>query len=226
MSEESLPRLSPVTRRELRRFDLAPGLGIALRVLREHLGPLQVARVLMRYARLSLHDPLANLPHDGWDGTREALVRHQLRSAVWIDDALKSVFEGDEDARLVVVREVIAESGGAFIDRMLPLPDREAWERAPLDQRQRFVREATGRFFNADITEVFADRKALGFDVGRCRFVELCDALDRPYLTPMFCAADSVFFGKASSIVDLERTGTLALGGPRCDFRFRFRTDP
>ena len=69
------------------------------------------------------------------------------------------------------------------------------------------------------------EAQELGFDVGACRFVELCEELGRAHLARMFCAADSIFFERGESPVRLERQGTLARGASRCDFRFHFRGD-
>jgi hypothetical protein len=216
-----LPRYLPARRRDLIRFDLSRGLWVALQVLRERLGPLTTLRVLMRYSLASLHDPLAALPLDDWPHAREVMVRHQLRSAIWLDDALTAIIP-DAPTRLATLTAVISQTGGTFIERMLPLPSLSSWEHAPLDARLRFMEEATGRFFNAEISATYADGPGLGFDVSRCRFVELAHAVGRPHLVPMFCQADAIFFSSPSSPVHLDRPQTLATGAPTCAFRFHY----
>ena len=80
-----------------------------------------------------------------------------------------------------------------------------------------------GRLFNAQLTPAGIEADAVGFDVGACRFVELCLALERPYLASMFCEADSRFFGEQTDLITLRRTRTLARDGQPCDFRFTLR---
>ncbi|MEC7362790.1 MAG: L-2-amino-thiazoline-4-carboxylic acid hydrolase, partial [Actinomycetota bacterium] len=60
------------------------------------------------------------------------------------------------------------------------------------------------------------------FDFGQCRFVQLTPPLGRAHHATMFGAADSDFFAREGAPVRLERTGTLATGAPRCDFRFHY----
>lgn len=219
----SLPSYDPTRRSELILFDLSAGVPAALGVLRRHLGPVKLLRVLARYSALSLRDPLAELPTEGWPAEREVLVRHQLRAAVLLDEALIQALDLDEARRCELLLEVISETGARFIQKILPLPEVSDWHEASHEERERFLGEATGRFFNSEIDEVYIDDDELGFDVCDCRFVTLTEALGRPYLAAMFCAADSVFFERPEAPVRLERTGTLATGASRCDFRFSYR---
>jgi len=224
MTDRALPRYRPARRRDLIFFDLKHGLRVAVRELRKHLGRWQVTRVLGGYLAASLRDPLRDLDEEGWPADREPLVRHQLRAAVRLDDAIGRVVD-DEERRIEILGDVVAATGAEFIRRILPLPDPDVWHSASRDEREQFIEDATNRFFNAEVDEVYAESEMLGFDVCRCRFVHLTQALGRPYLAPMFCRADSLYFSREASPVSLERTSTLARGGARCDFRFAFRDD-
>ncbi len=215
-----LPAVRPPSRGELIRFDVAVGLPTALSVLRRHLGLGVLLRVGGRYLVASLRDPLASISTEGWPPARETLVRHQLRAAVRVDDALAAV-GFDLDARLPILRAVIAQTGAGFIGANVPMPTVGAWTKARPEARGRFAREVVQRFFNAETAALETGPSAFAFDVSRCRFAELCRALSRPYLAPLFCEADSVYFERPESPLRLLREDTLATGGARCDFRFR-----
>lgn len=179
--------------------------------------------MLGHYAMGALRDPLAELPRTGWGPRREALVRHQLRAAVRLDDALRATPGLDETARRALLGDLIAETGARFIASNVPMPGAGGWRGASDDARTRYARDVVQRFFNADVANIDAGPSHFAFDVRACRFAQLCAALARPYLAPLFCEADSRFFASRRSPLRLVRTETLAQGGARCDFRFHLR---
>lgn len=215
----------PIRRRDLIRFDLTRGVPAAIEVLRENLSPTAFLKVMAAYGKISLTDPLADLSPRGWPPERERLVRHQLRAAVLLDIALERGLSMSEEQRLELLLRVISETGARFIQSFLPLPDLEVWRITPTDERERYIEGAVGAFFNARVERedgIYAEDELLGFDVSECRFVTLTHELGRPHLAAMFCAADAVFFEREASPVRLERTGTIATGAERCDFRFSY----
>ena len=216
----SLPLVRSPTRAQLIRFDLRYGLPTALGALRQHLSKGRLLAVLASYLLRSLRDPLRHIPRTGWDPHRETLVRHQLRAAVLIDDALRAASGLAETDRRAALADVISRTGAAFIAANVPMPTAAAWRGAREADRDRYALTVVERFFNAEVQDVDASAEHFAFDVSRCRFVELCAALDRPDLAPLFCAADSVFFERPDAPLKLVRANTLATRGPRCDFRF------
>lgn len=220
----ALPEHKPLSRRDLIAFDVRTSLPIAVRVLRRHLRPRQVAAVLFRYGASSVRDPLAGVSGQGWPAGREALLRHQFRAAMRLDDALAAVNSLAQDRCHAILAEIIAESGAEFLAGFAPMPRPEDWTAASPEQRRAWVRATVAQFPNADVDAIYTgDEAGLGFDVCVCRFQQLARAVGRPYLAPMFCAADSVHFGRNGSPVQLRRTTTIATGGDRCDFRFDYR---
>jgi hypothetical protein len=147
-------------------------------------------------------------------------VRHQLRAAVRLDDATRRALRWPERDRLALLTDVIAETGAAFIEANVPLPAPADWDAASPAERRAYLESLRGRLFNADLTPAEVEGARVGFDVTGCRFVALCHELARPHLAPMFCEADSRFFGRPGALVTLEREGTLARGQGACDFRF------
>lgn len=215
-----LPELGPLTKAALLRFDVTTGMPVAFRVLRRRLGWGRAVRASGTLLRRTSRDPLAGLPSGDLLPRDEELTRHQLRSAVLLDDVLRRDLRLGDEERLSVLEEVVAQTGARFVARFVPNVRLEQWQRASADEREGFLRRLLGRFFNMRAAGLHTDVDSLGFDVTSCRFVELCHALGRPYLAPMFCAADSVRFSEPDSLVTLRRTGTLATGAPCCDFRF------
>ena len=223
----ALPEPQKATRRDLILFDMRHGLPTALRVLRAHLTLGELARVLLAFAREARRDPLAAVhPAEAWDPELDVLVRHQLRSAVLFDMATKEALDWVEPDRVLLLREVIAEVGSAFIGAIIPFPSREDWALASGDARASFVNALRGRMINADMTPAGITDNRVGFDVHACRFAQLCREIGRPHLVPMFCEADSRFFaeeGPAGGLIRLRRTKTIGRGQDRCDFRFQLR---
>lgn len=224
----TLPEVRPPSLAELKRFDLRHGLLTALGVLRAELGLLTAMGAVLHQLRRTLgRDVLRDLDPKHWPAAQEPLVRHQLRAAVLLDDVLKHDLGWPEQRRLPVLKRVIAKTGARFIGSNVPFADIQGWEQAPQARRLAFGEALTQRFFNAQVTDLAAGPRHFSFDVVRCRFVELCAALGRPYLAPLFCEADSEFFATTDSPIQLRRSGTLAQGASRCDFRFRYRSpDP
>jgi len=222
----ALPTNAPLQKRDLIAFDVRASLPIAVNVLRKRLRPRHVAVVLFRYGASSVRDPLEGISGEGWPADKEVLVRHQFRAAMRIDDALSGLEFLTQAEHHAIVAEIIADTGARFLEANLDLPAPQDWHAATPEERGTFVRGTLGQFANADVDRIYADEpNMLGFDVCVCRFQQLANAVGRPHLAPMFCAADSVHFARADLPVQLRRTATIATGGDRCDFRFDFRSD-
>jgi len=222
VSESRLPAVTAPTRSELIRFDLTGGLRTAVEVLRRHLGWSGMLRVLLSYVVRGLRDPLRSLPTGSFGRRREALVRHQLRAAVLIDDALAAASGLDATAQRALLREIIRETGARFIEANVPMPTTEAWLEAPSSERDRYSGQVVQRFFNADVAELDAGETRFSFEVTACRFVQLCAALDKPHLAQLFCEADAAFFERPEPRLRLVREGTIARGAAKCDFEINF----
>jgi hypothetical protein len=223
----ALPAPRPAPHAALKRFDARHGLPAALGVLRRSLRPLELARVLGAMALGSARDPLRRLSTSPqWSADAEALVRHQLRAAVRLDDATRRALRGPawpEARRQGLLLDVIAATGSRFIEHNVPFPTREDWRGSTAQARQAFIEALRGRLFNAQLTPAGVEADAVGFDVNACRFVELCQELGRPHLAAMFCEADSRFFAEHTDLIELRRSRTQARDGEPCDFRFTLR---
>ncbi len=223
-----LPAPGPATLAELRRFDVRHGLPAALGVLRAQLSTAELGKVLLAMAAGGLRDPLRQLSRSSrWSADAEALVRHQLRAAVRLDDATRKVLREPtwpEARRRALLLEVIAATGSRFIEHNVPFPTRQSWGDASHTERTGFMEALRGRLFNAQFEAAGVTASAVGFDVSACRFVELCAELDRPHLAAMFCEADSRFFAQHTDLIELKRTRTQARDAAPCDFRFTLRS--
>ncbi len=211
-------------RRELVAFDVKAGLPTAIRTLKAELGTRRALRVLASFVRRSLgRDPLKSIPRppvSQWSADDEWLSRHQYRPVVILDDVLRDLLGLDVEQRVEVLRAVISASGARFLAANVSIPEAQDWEAADDDGRKATVAGMVERFFNARVDKLHTSGTRAGFDVNACRFAEISVALGREYLAPLFCAADSAYFGTGASPVRLERTETIATGGSCCDFRF------
>ncbi len=211
-----------MTRGGLIWFDLTRGTPTALRALRRRLGTLRLLRLLLGLAWRSLLDPFRGLSRDPTVSPNERLTRHQLKGVLLLDDGLRGSLGLDQDARVEILRDVVGRSGSRFLAWTLPPIDRARWEGLTDDERRDLAAGLMKEFFNMEARIVETSKDALAFEVDRCLFVSLCHELDRPYLAPLFCEADSVRFDDPAVPIALARSQTLARGGTCCDFRFSF----
>ncbi len=213
-------RVHPATIDELRHFDRTKGNPVALSVLRKKLGVVNLARVLASLAMAMREDPLKEVSREGWPPHYESLVRRQLKAALRLELALaRALPRMSERERAELVAEVTAEVGGHFIAANIPIPSGEDWLSASDEDRTGFLTALALRLFNAEMTIAAVGPKALGFDVVACRFVQLCHAVGKGELARAFCEADARYF-RDETRIRFARTGTLATGAGRCDFRF------
>ncbi len=62
------------------------------------------------------------------------------------------------------------------------------------------------------------DDEGLRFDVSVCFYLRLLRHYGAPELTSVFCYGDQLVCDRMPRTLTLARTGTLAVGAPRCDF--------
>lgn len=206
---------------DLVRFDLTKGLPVALRVLRSSLAPTELRRALISFVRRSIgKDPFRSLDPPTSPG--EEFTRHQLKPVLLLDAVLQQDLGWPRERAHEVLRDVVGETGAAFIDANLAPPDAATWLGMTDQARQEFAEGVLRKFENAEGTavEVAADRFSV--DMTSCHFAALTHRLGRPDLSPLFCHADSVFFGRPDGQIQLTRDETIARGDKRCAFRFSF----
>lgn len=219
----ALPSIPDATRGAHVWFELSGGHAEAVSVLRGHLGVGGTARALVGLGRRQLlEDPFRGLP--AATDTAEWLTRRQLGPVLLLEDTLRQDLGMDEGAARAVLADLIARVGARLLARRFPALSPEAWAAAAPSDRERLARRVFARLGNVAAAEIQSTDTTLGLDVSACRFVALLHTLGRPHLAPLFCEADRVFFESLDAPVTLERSSTLAGGGPRCDFRFRLRT--
>lgn len=140
---------------------------------------------------------------------RERLSRAQAGDLVLLDRAVRCA--AGPDVALAVAREAVLGGAVPFLDAMIP--------RFSAERLAAVAPELVARFFNAEGEARVIDG-VFHFDVARCRFVELLDAVDARHLAPLFCEADHAFFGGGHRPVTLRRSRTIAGGAAGCDFQF------
>ncbi len=209
-------------RLDLIRFDLTRGLPAALRGLRRSLAPKEFRRALRAFVRRSItDDPFGELDAPANKG--EEFTRHQLKPALLLDTVLREDLGWDQERTHTLLRDVVGETGAAFIEATLAPPSSATWFAMNGGDRQKFAEGVLQKFENAEGAIVEAGAKRFGVDMTFCHFVALTHRLGRSDLAPLFCHADSVYFGRPDSEIHLDRDETLAGGEQRCSFRFSFR---
>ena len=111
-----------------------------------------------------------------------------------------------------LARKVVLAGGTAFLDGVFPSISAAELADAATSLVENFV--------NAEGTIERHGKTEIDFQVSRCRFVELMNAVGTPELAPLFCEVDAAFF-EAKRTITLHRPLTIAAGDDRCEFRFR-----
>jgi len=62
----------------------------------------------------------------------------------------------------------------------------------------------------------------VAFDMTRCFDLDMLRQLDAEAIAPAYCAVDDVLYADLCPELCWARSGTLATGAPRCDFRFEY----
>jgi hypothetical protein len=206
-------------------FELTGGYAAALRVLVRELGAGGATRALAGLARRQLTtDPFAGLPA-GDGSVSEWLTRRQLGPVLLLDDTLQQDLGLDPAEARRVLGELIADVGARLLDRRFPALDAATWAAAPAAARAALARGVFDRLGNVAAADVDTTDASMAIDVRACRFVSLLGAAGRPALAPLFCAADDRYFARPGSPIRLARSGTLATGADRCDFRFSLASE-
>jgi hypothetical protein len=218
-----LPVLGPIEPRDLARFDRTESSRLALGVLYAKLGLWRFVRALVAFVlRGVFADPSKVL---GKPASRDdELTRIQLRPVLLLDDVLTRNLALPREQVLGILRSVVAASGARFLEVFMPTFERAEWQGATDAARESFAGGLVSRLFNARVSSFRTDAEGLAFDVAECRFVAALRALDRMHLGPLFCAVDAAYVDRPGSNLLLERSGTLATGATRCDFRFTMKT--
>lgn len=212
---------------DLIRFDLVESLPIAIGTLRRELGGYGTFRVLVSFiGRAIFTDPFRRLKGDPKPNRGEAYTRQLLRSALLFDAALKArPALSDEDARRILV-DIVGQTGAAYIRSNLHTPTAEEWHAMSIGERNDFAHGVLERFENTEAKIVETPDHDFGFNVHFCHFADLCRRLDRMDLAPLFCTADSLYFGDPLVPIRLDRNELIAHGDPQCAFRFRIEESP
>jgi hypothetical protein len=203
-------------------FNLTRAPRVVADLVREA-GLLGAVRVVLAFAAPG-DDPLAALGPAG--DAAERLSRRQLAMVLRLERALVRVL-GDAAGRAALER-VVTRAGARFLRFSLRLPDARGWARIDAPARRDLVARSMAPFFNMQaepVDALDAPGAEVAFDVRACWFARLNHELGRQDLTPLFCAADSVFFDDPRVPVALRREETLAQGAPRCAFRLGFKPE-
>ena len=206
---------------ELIWFDLTQGLPTSFGTLYRELGTFGFVRLLLGFAVQSIiSDPFKDLPKPKTPA--EVFSYHQLKPALVLDDVLKHRMKVPNERRIEILRAVISEAGAKFIAFNVRIPSPQEWTNMNQEQRDSFTQETMSRFLNAEADAVSTPEDVFGFNVSHCHFASLAHSLNREYLAPLFCQADSLYFSQPQVLVQLNRENTIAQGHQNCTFRFQF----
>ncbi len=177
------------------------------------------ATILLRVGWLGLRGaPWRDLPRPV--DAREAACRDMLGPVMLLDDVLRRRLGADRGR--AVVAAMVRQSALLQLASLVPSVEIDDLRARPETEREPRLRAIVARFPNATVGPLQLEPKAFSYPVIGCTFVDLCRAAGRADLAPIFCAADALHFQRNLDGVHFARPQTLAEGGERCDFHFRW----
>jgi len=187
-----------------------------LKALARHLGWLSALALGLRaqFVRPFKGLPKAQTPKD--TGSRK-----QLGPVLQLYRVLRARL-GPERS-LEILGSVVTDATLVWLDAVVGPVDPSEYQSMDEGARRAYLEQFAGRFPNADAQADKVTDTGFVHRVTRCRFVELCQALEVPEIAPLLCAGDLKYF--ADGPLDLHRPTTLAQGDPHCAFHFEVK-DP
>ena len=203
-------------------FDLTQSLPVVWRIIRRSFGWSRALLVLLGIVRSTLfNDPLRMLPVTGNETSGEKYTRAVIANTLHLETALKRNTSINDDAVHDLLRQVVAQSGAAYIRSNLKIPSIPKWKSMSPESQSGFAEGVLERFENMEAQVVQEEGFDFGFDVRLCHFANLSREMGRADLAPLFCEADSVYFGDPLVPIRLHREEKISTGDARCAFRFR-----
>ena len=203
-------------------FDLTQSLPVVWRIVRTSFGWPRALIVLGGVLRSTLFtDPLHMLPTTGKETAGEKYTRAVIANTLHFETALRRNTSLDEQEVHNLLRQVVAQSGAAYIRSNLTIPSIPKWKAMSEESQRGFAEGVLERFENMEAQVVKEEGFDFGFDVHLCHFANLSRQMGREDLAPLFCEADSVYFGNPLVPVRLHREEKISVGDSRCSFRFR-----
>ncbi|OIP29111.1 MAG: hypothetical protein AUK47_28210 [Deltaproteobacteria bacterium CG2_30_63_29] len=175
--------------------------------------------VQLKWRRLK-GQPFAALPAP--QSPREAASRKQSADAFVLYDVLSTRLGADRAYALV--EQIVVEAGVRFMELVVPPIEKSEYDGLSDEERRAKLAGIAAGFPNIEVDGLQASAEVLSFNVVRCDFNQLGEAIERTQVSPAFCACDAVFFEQKRPEVSFERPHTLSTGSPHCDFCFRWRT--
>jgi hypothetical protein len=221
----SLPSIPEPSIAWMLRFEALHGHRTSVPAIFSALGFARGLRALFGVLRRQVFgpDPLKTLGPDNRADLEDWLARRQLRPLLWLDDTLSRDLKLSDAERHAALGAVVSATGAAFLGQLFPAIQPEAWQAASNNERETLVRRTMRRFGNIAQADVMPSETGVGFDVRRCRFHRMVNALGRPDLGPLFCEADFVYFNRDNTMYSFQRSTTRANGGDVCDFRLTWK---
>ena len=177
-----------------------------------HLVSANEVDAVLAQARERFEDMLDELPYVDRPG-------HAMYGSMFACAAMLAVYE------VLRERSIDAHTWGRAVHTLPPAvgePDEAGRERARLDG-EASQRAAAANEFVFEIVEGDGDSER-SMNITACAICHLFGEHGAMDLVPYMCAYDDVVSDAGNQ--GLRRTGTIALGASRCDFRFRDGGDP
>jgi ubiquinone biosynthesis protein len=162
------------------------------------------------------------LPEEQQTGPRWMVHLAALTAGLYRALLARGLAEAEARRRTAEVTWLVYEKMAAVPWALARLMEREPYGR--LEKATDLLRRFPFRAPSYDMVDVPAERDVVAFDVRRCPVAEYLRAEGLSELcVEAWCNLDILLANKWGA--RLERTGTLAQGAERCDFRWRLRAN-
>ena len=153
----------------------------------------------------------------------ERTSRKMLSPLIILYQILKRDFP--EREALKILEEIIIRISVMFMKKQIPKIDSERLKELEKKEREEYILNISGRFFNAEIKRINFTPTTFTYIIDQCYFVYLLKKINCSELCSFFCKADFLYFKKEQPKIIFERNKTLAEGHDFCDFHFTLK-DP
>lgn len=152
---------------------------------------------------------------------KEKESRELIGDAILLYRALMSIFNKEQAE--IIVRKVITDSAITQLKYLIPKIKKGKVLGMSEEKRTRYFTDIIEKFPNSDYIKKDTPKNEFGFDITRCRLVELICQAGHPELSDAFCNGDGIFFEKCQKDIVFSRNEMIGKGNEICDFSFKIR---
>jgi hypothetical protein len=191
------------------------------KILKRQTGLIKTLQIFSKFPLYLTDNPWKRIPAP--KNKKERISRKMLSPLIILYQILKR--DLSEEKALKILEEIIFRISVMFMKKQIPKIDSERLKILEKKEREDYILNISGRFFNAEINKINSTPQTFTYIIDQCYFAYLLKKIKCPELCQFFCKADFLYFQQNQPEITFERNKTLAEGHDFCDFHFTLK-DP